>query len=147
MGLSRITRDLVVAGDHVRHFHRFGRSGERSCRAGELLDDVEVRIGAPLADLMADNGNGEVPQRVLVVGSEPAPCAAATSDVEPGGIGKGRAGKRGRLARCGRADESRAGRAPCAVTIEAAGVRVVPFLVPEWELLLIVACGLIGGVE
>ena len=59
MLLRGVAHDLVVAGNHVRDFHMFRRAREGGIRAAELLDDVEVGIGAPLANLVADGGESQ----------------------------------------------------------------------------------------
>src|ERR1039457_5478156 len=142
-----VAHDLVVAGNHVGHFHMFWRARKGGVRAAELLDDVKIGIGAPLSDLVPNNRDGKARQCPVVVGAEPAGGAAASGNVVAGGVGKRRRRRRWRLSGCSRPRESRAGRGAHAVAVEAAWSRVVPLLVPAGEMLLIAAGGFVACVE
>ncbi len=141
VALRAVAHDDVVARMHIGDVARadaFGEGGIAGLLAGELVDDGEVRIGAVLADLVADarrlDALAQLVQRFFVVAAEPAVRPARGGDQVVGGERRARTARRRRPA---------AG----AVGIEPARVGLTPLLVPGRQLLLIVAGRFVGGVQ
>ena len=141
MRFGRVAPDAIVSRHHVRHLARAFASREVDPSAGlrEFLNHIEVRIGTPLPNLVANRRYRSVVkhslQRVLIVGAKPAarPACAWSHQVV----------RCERMARTSR----RRSKTPCAIRIQPPRISLMPLLVPRRKLLLIMPRRLVCRVQ